>query len=402
MFDLNGKNALVTGASGGIGGAIAKALHDAGAIVALSGTRVEPLETLAASLGERAHVLPCNLSDADAVTALPKQAADAMGSVDILVNNAGITRDNIFMRPAAFALAICVSTGAQAQSASQDCLIIDGLDVMHGIQMRLSRNPDTILFADDIRVLRASIGTISDRAALQAIQSNALAVKGNTFLRFLQNTRALLQTVSMDEPNSVTQHFGRQERANLGKVANYLVDLRCTPDDIAQAEDAVLAAVGEIGGDDDAGQIIRAAAEELISLNNILWFVGMTVTAIVGTRLWQSLAARQRRRAKRHPTSYTADFQVNNHTRVGALIDINCFGTKLRHGCDDPLAKGAQIAISVEDEWIKGSVVWSNAHYAGVQFNRAISLGTVGQVRNTVPKTPQTQNGALGGAASQN
>lgn len=98
MFDLNGKNALITGASGGIGGAIATALHQAGATVALSGTRVEPLEALAAQLGDRVHVLPCNLSDAEAVNALPKQAADAMGSVDILVNNAGITRDNIFMR----------------------------------------------------------------------------------------------------------------------------------------------------------------------------------------------------------------------------------------------------------------------------------------------------------------
>ncbi|WP_321363065.1 3-oxoacyl-[acyl-carrier-protein] reductase [uncultured Celeribacter sp.] len=98
MFDLTGKNALITGASGGIGGAIAKALYDAGATVALSGTRVEPLEALAAELGERAHVLPCNLSDKEAVEALPKQAAEVMGSVDILVNNAGITRDNLFMR----------------------------------------------------------------------------------------------------------------------------------------------------------------------------------------------------------------------------------------------------------------------------------------------------------------
>ncbi|SFB83846.1 3-oxoacyl-[acyl-carrier-protein] reductase [Tropicimonas isoalkanivorans] len=98
MFDLSGKTALVTGASGGIGGAIAKALHGAGAVVGLSGTRVEPLEALAAELGERAHVLPCNLSDAGAVDALPKQAIEAMGGVDILVNNAGITRDQIFMR----------------------------------------------------------------------------------------------------------------------------------------------------------------------------------------------------------------------------------------------------------------------------------------------------------------
>ena len=98
MTDLTGKSALITGASGGIGAAIAAALHGAGATVALSGTRVEPLEALKAELGARAHVLPCNLSDAEAVTALPGRAAEAMGGVDILVNNAGITRDNLFMR----------------------------------------------------------------------------------------------------------------------------------------------------------------------------------------------------------------------------------------------------------------------------------------------------------------
>ena len=98
MFDLTGKSALVTGASGGIGGAIAKALHGAGAKVALSGTRVEPLEALAAELGEGAYVCPANLSDADSVEALPKAAVAAMGALDILVNNAGITRDNLFMR----------------------------------------------------------------------------------------------------------------------------------------------------------------------------------------------------------------------------------------------------------------------------------------------------------------
>ena len=98
MFDLTGKAALVTGASGGIGGAIAKALHGVGATVGLSGTRVEPLEALAAELGERAHVMPCDLGDGAAVDALPKQAIAAMGAVDILVNNAGITRDQIFMR----------------------------------------------------------------------------------------------------------------------------------------------------------------------------------------------------------------------------------------------------------------------------------------------------------------
>ncbi len=98
MFDLSGKRALITGASGGIGAAIARTLHASGAIVGLSGTREEPLNALAAELGERAHVLPCNLSDPSSVEALPKAAIAAMGGLDILVNNAGITRDQIFMR----------------------------------------------------------------------------------------------------------------------------------------------------------------------------------------------------------------------------------------------------------------------------------------------------------------
>ncbi|MDO8289446.1 MAG: 3-oxoacyl-[acyl-carrier-protein] reductase [Parvibaculum sp.] len=98
MFDLTGKTALVTGASGGIGSDIARALHAQGATVALSGTRKEALDALASELGGRTHVLPCNLSDGAAVDALPKQAEEAMGSLDILVNNAGLTRDNLFMR----------------------------------------------------------------------------------------------------------------------------------------------------------------------------------------------------------------------------------------------------------------------------------------------------------------
>jgi 3-oxoacyl-[acyl-carrier protein] reductase len=97
MFQLSGKTALVTGATGGIGGAIAKALHGQGATVAISGTRREALDALAKDLGERVHVVPCDLSDAAAVEKLVPQAEEAMASVDILVANAGVTRDNLFV-----------------------------------------------------------------------------------------------------------------------------------------------------------------------------------------------------------------------------------------------------------------------------------------------------------------
>jgi 3-oxoacyl-[acyl-carrier protein] reductase len=99
MFDLTGKTALVTGASGGIGGAIAKSLHGQGAKVVLSGTRAEALEAVRAELGEGAFIAPANLSDIASVEALTKSAEEAAGSsIDILVNNAGITKDNLFMR----------------------------------------------------------------------------------------------------------------------------------------------------------------------------------------------------------------------------------------------------------------------------------------------------------------
>ena len=98
MFNLTGKTALITGASGGIGAAIAKALHAAGATIAISGTRIEKLEELKAQIGENVHVLPCNLSSAEDVEKLIPAAEAAMGGLDILVNNAGITKDGLVMR----------------------------------------------------------------------------------------------------------------------------------------------------------------------------------------------------------------------------------------------------------------------------------------------------------------
>ena len=98
MFSLAGKTALITGASGGIGAAIAKALHDAGAAIAISGTRLEVLEKVKAEVGERVHILPCNLAKPEEVEKLIPSAEAALGSLDILINNAGITKDGLAMR----------------------------------------------------------------------------------------------------------------------------------------------------------------------------------------------------------------------------------------------------------------------------------------------------------------
>ena len=98
MFSLTGKLALLTGASGGIGAAIAKALHDAGATIAISGTRIEALENVKAHVGDRVYILPCDLSKSEEVEKLIPSAEAALGGLDILINNAGITKDGLAMR----------------------------------------------------------------------------------------------------------------------------------------------------------------------------------------------------------------------------------------------------------------------------------------------------------------
>jgi 3-oxoacyl-[acyl-carrier protein] reductase len=98
MFDLSGMKALVTGASGGIGAAIARTLAAQGAVVALSGTRLDALTGLASELGDRAFAIPCNLSDASSVESLLPKAVEKLGGMDVLVNNAGITKDMLAMR----------------------------------------------------------------------------------------------------------------------------------------------------------------------------------------------------------------------------------------------------------------------------------------------------------------
>jgi 3-oxoacyl-[acyl-carrier protein] reductase len=119
MFDLTGKTALVTGATGGIGGAIARGLHQQGAAVALSGTRRDVLDALAGELKDRVHALPCNLADSQEVEALVPAAEERMGKLDILVANAGITRDNLFVQLSdqAWDEVIAVNLGASFRMA---------------------------------------------------------------------------------------------------------------------------------------------------------------------------------------------------------------------------------------------------------------------------------------------
>ncbi|MBB4660134.1 3-oxoacyl-[acyl-carrier-protein] reductase [Parvularcula dongshanensis] len=181
MFDLSGRKALVTGATGGIGGAVARALHAQGATVALSGTRAEKLEGLASELGERVFVVPANLSDMDAAEGLPGQAAEAMGGLDVLVANAGVTRDNLMMRmkPEDFDAVIDVNLRATWRM-SKACLR-GMMKARHGRIIAVSSvvgttgNPGQTNYAASKAGLTGMIKSLAAEVASRGITANLIA-----------------------------------------------------------------------------------------------------------------------------------------------------------------------------------------------------------------------------------
>lgn len=309
------------------------------------------------------------------------------------------------MRLSGLVIGLAISTLTWTQPMWANCLVIDQLDKLHALQSRLARDPDTGLFATDIRQLRVIISGLSNADTLDAVDGNSFTGHGADFIRFLQNTNALLQSASLDDPQSIRPHFTRAVRANLSEVSTHLTGLRCNRQQIAV--DAAAAAEGSSGGDSDAEDLAEVAetlsrlAEEVLQVRSLVVLVAIGLTASIVTPLLQKWLILRKRRAKRHNTAYETQYKWDEGTTQGMLIDINCYGSKLRHEEDRPVPQGASIEIAIGETWAEGSVVWSNTHYSGVQFKRLISLADVDIVRGKVAKkkaSSKTQNGAAKGA----
>ena len=306
------------------------------------------------------------------------------------------------LRRLGLAIRFAICTLGAGLPAHANCLLIDELDKLHIIQSRLANDPATGLFATDIRQLRVISSGISNRAAVDAVEGNSFTGHGADVVRFLQETQLLLQRASLDDPQSVRGHFNRETRANLARVGTHLTDLRCRSDQIAI--DAQIAAERGTGGSSDAEDLaevtetLNGLADEVFQLRSLL----ILILVVTGTSLIMPLVRHRlilrRRRAKRHNITYPTHYLHDDRKIEGMLIDINCHGTKLRHETDNPLAKGVQVDIEVCDAFISGTVMWSNAHYSGIQFRNLISLAEVEILRKTEP-TPKTKNGAPKDAA---
>lgn len=299
------------------------------------------------------------------------------------------------LRRLVFAFFMTVSALGTGGQAYADCVIIHQIDNLHTIQSRLARNPDSALFITDIRQLRAFSRGLSHRGALDAVDGNAFTGQGAEVVRFLQNTQALLQRASLDDPDSVRPHFTPAVRSNLAAVRGHLRDLRCNDDQIAveTAQKAERRSSSNSDAEDlaEVAETINALAEEVFQLRSLILFVvTMTIGAIVvpAIRRWRHL---RMRRAKRHNATYQTRYIVGDRETGGMLIDINCHGTKLRHQADNPLAQGTAVEISVAENWVAGTVMWSNAHYSGVQFKSSIGLIDV----ETICAQPEIKQGSV-------
>jgi len=271
-----------------------------------------------------------------------------------------------------------------ARHALADCVIIEQIDTIHTLQLRLMRDPSSALFSSDLRQLRQLSGQISDRDALSAVDGNTLAGRGPSFVRFLDNTRVLLQRASMDDPFSVRPHFDRSVRRNLDTIATHLTELRCSAEQIAIEKEAqtdrAFAGDSDDRDQEEVQEALRAMAEEILHPRTgilLILFIGGFLVLSPIVRKW---LIRRKRRAKRHNTRFTTRYRWHDRTIDGTLIDINCYGTKLKHEQGDAQPEGAKIQVGIFEDWQTGTVIWSNLHYSGIQFNRQISLNTVSEI----------------------
>lgn len=267
-----------------------------------------------------------------------------------------------------------------------NCLVIDKIDRLYTIQSRLARDPDTVLFATDLRLLRITLRSLSNTAALEAVDGNALFGRGADIVRMLQQTQALLESVSVDDPHSIRPHFQGSSRRTLTAVGDHLHDLRCTREqiNIDRAANAAEATAPATTTDaEDLAQVMRALGsfrQEVLRPRNLIGLL-LTIGAVFAlapiVKRWLIL---RRRRARRHPANYATRYRRDVHEIAGSLLDINCYGTKLARPKDENLQVGDGIEIAIEESWVSGKVVWSNRHYSGVQFKRAIGLGEVNEI----------------------
>ncbi len=304
------------------------------------------------------------------------------------------------MRSLTAFLTVVICLCSMANMARANCAVIDAVDNLHAVQSRLARDTLSPMYVSDIRFLRAQLSVIADRQVETAVGAGPLTGKGATFARFMRNTRALVQRASIDDSLQVRVFFNNPEvQADLQAVGIFLGDMRCTESQIAAD-----AATARPDSDDSAAEVLRNAAKEVLDPTNILVVSTIIIAGIAGTKVISAWIALRRRRTKRHPAKFETTYMINDQTKYGVLHDISGYGAKLAQDTATPLTEKSAISILIFDEWIAGTVQWSNSHYSGINFKTTLKQNIVRKVSKNVTarETGKTQkNGARRGRRSE-
>jgi len=297
-------------------------------------------------------------------------------------------------------LALCCFGGP----AAADCIVIDRLDQLQIIQARLARDPDTALFATDIRQLRRLSTGLGDGDVLDAVDGNRFTGSGADFIGFLDDTQALLQRASLYDPQSVRPHFTAARRANLTTIRTHLHPLRCTDNDLSIARSSAASSTGAGGegsDEEDLAEVadtLSALADEVFRIRTFVIVLTVVAAFVIIAPVLRNWLHLRRRKAKRHNTRHMTHYHWDSRVIQGMLVDINCYGAKLKHEKDNPLPVGSSVDIKIDEGDVTGTVMWSNTHYSGVQFRKSITLEAVAFVRARID-TLQKQNGVPRDAA---
>ncbi len=204
------------------------------------------------------------------------------------------------MRQIVFAIILALASTGVGRSVFADCQTIDQLDKLYVLQSRLARDPNTPFFTSDIRRLRIISSELSNRSALESVNGNALFGKGVTFVQFLENTQALLNGVSVDDPQSAGPHFSARVRQNLQSVGGYLIELRCSAAQIAFENAEASQTPFNVGSDaedlEQVRQTLSKLADKVFRLRTIGVLLVATIIAMIFVpKIRQRLIVRLRR-----------------------------------------------------------------------------------------------------------
>ncbi|WP_108815943.1 hypothetical protein [Loktanella sp. Alg231-35] len=262
------------------------------------------------------------------------------------------------------------------QPATADCLVKSKLDQMHQVQTRMMRNPNALFFGDDIRRLRLLSDGMGTPEVLRAVAGNRWVGHGAVFRQFLDNNNRLLARVSLDDPQSVRPHFDIRAQQNLQDIGNLMNGLRCSTAQINSAR--VAASLPQTG--------LPQASTELVPPALIIAAI-MLIGIVILRIAWGAHPVQHRERAKRFGLKYATRLWWNNNTNTAMLLDINRYGTRLRHKAGKPLPPGVDLNIAMQDGWTTGTIVWSDSTDSGVRFKDGISQSTVGKLRDRASRS---------------